>query len=135
MRDAIRLLKCKLKPPKKAPTGQHVFALTFFWGDFTSIWVCLYSFYLLYLIHNSKGYKHSGLFCTKFKVLWFVTLVILPVKLEISLILIKFICKAVLNNPSYVHLYPFCSVFRALWPATTLVTGAPMPPYPVHWAP
>ena len=51
-----------------------------------------------------------------------------------SLILTKFVCKAVVNNSIYVYLYPFCCIFRALWPATSLVTGAPMLIYPVHWA-
>ena len=103
-----------------------------FW-DFTNFWVFLIYFKLLHLIHNSKGHKCSGLFCTKLQVLWFLTLFILPGKLRISLILTKFVCKVVLNKSIYAHLYQFCCFFRALWPVTTLVTGAPMPTYPIHW--
>ena len=93
-----------------------------------------YSINLLYLIHICKGHKRSGLFCTKLQVLWFLSLFISLVKLEISLILTKFVCKAVLNKSIYVCLYLFSCIFRALWPTTSLVTGAPMPIYPVHWA-
>ena len=112
---------------------QNVSSVIFCFGDFTNFWVCLIYFQLLHLIHNSKGHKHSGLFCTKLQVLWFLTLFILPVKPEISMILAKFICKAVLNKSIYSHLYQFCCIFRALWPVTTLVTWAPMPIHPTHW--
>ena len=97
---------------------------------------CLHFFniYLLYLIHISKGHKCSGLFCTKLQVLWFLTLVILTVKLGISLILLKSIYKAVLDSSIDIHIYPFCCISRVLWSVTSFVTGAPMPTYPVHLA-
>ena len=112
---------------KRAPTGQHVFELNLLFWHFISIWVGLYSFYLFYLIHNSKGHKRSGLFCTKLQVLWFLTFVISTVKLGISCILLKFIYKPVLNSSIDIHIYPFCCIFRALWLVTSWATGAPIP--------
>ena len=118
---------------KRAPRGQHVFKLKSFFGDFTSIWVGLYSFYLFYLIHNSKGHKHLGLFCTKLQVLWFPTLVILLIKLEISLFFTEFICKTSLSNPINVILFHFPCIFRALWLVTSWATGHPYPLSPYPW--
>ena len=112
---------------KRAPPRKHEFQLKSHFWDYISIWVGLYSFYLLYLIQYSKGQKRSGLFCIKLQVLWFLTFVISPVKLGISCILLKFVYKPVLNNSIGIHTYPFCCIFRALWLVTSWATGAPIP--------
>ena len=112
---------------KRAPPRKHEFQLSSHFWDFISIWVGLYSFYLLYLIHNSKVHKHSGLFCTKLQVLWFLTLVILSIKLEISLFFAKFICKSSLSNSINASLCYFLCIFRALWLVISWAKGAPLP--------
>ena len=118
---------------EKAPSSSHGSSIILCFWDFTNFWVCLCYFKLLHLIHISKGHKHSGLFCPKLKVLWFLTLFILPINLGISLFLTKFVYKAVLNKFIHTHLYKFCCIFRALWPVTAFVTGIPMPFDQIHW--
>ena len=117
---------------KRAPPRKHEFQLSLHFWDFISIWVGLYLSYLFYVIHNSKGQKCSGLFCTKLQVLWFLTLVILLVKHVNSLIWVEFICKAILNGSIDILIYPFCCTFRALWLIRSWATGAPIPIGPIH---
>ena len=118
---------------KRAPSRKHEFQLKSHFWDFISISVGLYSFYLFYLIHNSKGHKHSSLFCTKLQVLWFPTLVILLIKLEISLFSTKFVCNTSLSNPINIILCYFPCSFRALWLVTSWAQGHPYPLSSYPW--
>ena len=124
MPTSVKIVDCSMahvpSVQKRAPPRKHEFQLSSHFWDFISIWVSLYSFYLFYLIHNSKGHKCSGLFCTKLQVLWFLTLVILLVKHVNLLIWLKFIYKAALNSSIDTHISPFCCIFRALWLVTSL---------------
>ena len=106
---------------KRAPSRKHEILLVAHFWDFTCVWVGLCSFYLFYLNYNSKDHKCSGLFFTKFHILWFSTLVILLVKHVNLSIWLKFVCKGAYPD-IIILLY-----FRALWLETTWATGAPTP--------
>ena len=77
------------------------------------LWVGEFKFILFHFNCNIKGYKCSGLFCTKFHILLFITYVILPVNHGSFLFYSIFICKAILSSPDNAHLCSFSCIFRA----------------------
>ena len=92
----------------------------------------LYLAYLLYLIHNSRGYKRFGIFLKKSLFLWFPTFVNILVKTNNLLIQVKFIYKSPFYTSSDTPISLFCCFSRALWPETSWVTGEPIPFGPIH---
>ena len=111
MPTSVKIVDCSMahvpSVQKRAPPRKHEFQINLHFWDFISIWVGLCSLYLFYLIHNSKGHKCSGLFCTKLQILWFPTLVILLVKHVNLSIWLKFVYKAVLKSSIDILIYPF----------------------------
>ena len=105
--------------PKKSTTKETWISTKFTFLGFYQYLGRFIFFYLFYLIHNSKAHKHSGLFCTKLQVLWFLTLVILLVKHVNLLIWLKFVYKAALNSSIDTHISLFFCIFRALWLVTS----------------
>ena len=74
-----------------------------------------------------------SLFLTNFPFLWFLTFIIITVKLGIFFKLVKFVYKAFYNKYINAQMCYFCCFFRALWLETTWATGAPSPLLPIRW--
>ena len=69
---------------------------------------------------------------TNFPFLWFLTFVIITVKLGIFFKLVKFVYKTFYNKYINAQMCYFCCFFRALWLETTWATGAPTPFLPIR---
>ena len=106
---------------------QHVLLRFIHFWDLTMLWVGQFKFIWFHFNCNIKGYKHLGLFCTKFYILLFITYVILLVNHGFFLFYSIFICKAVLSSPINAHLCSFSCIFRVLWHIPSFATGAPLP--------
>ena len=91
------------------------------------LWVGEFKFILFHFNCNIKGYKCSGIFCTDFHILSFLTFVMTPVIHGFFLFHSIFICKVFLDSPINAHLCYFSCIFRACGIFHLLPQGHPCP--------